>query len=395
MNTVVVIPTYWGRESHVGWKEGDAIYDHPTPLDKEGTLARAIDSIKILNDKDFTLVVIAAATAEDIEKKVEEKVSSILKGMNPGVDVVFFSHSHLERIKAELKKKGKEDLVDVLSLRGYSNIRNLCLFVPHLLGAEEVVLIDDDEVFEDPDFIKKAREFIGTEFKGEKILAVAGYYIQPDGGYLLHKDFEPWMVYWNNLEKMNEAFEKFIGKGERLKETPFVFGGNAIIHRDLFVKIPFDPGITRGEDIDYLINARMFGIKFYLDNQLFIRHLPPPKPYPTWMKMRVDIYRFVYEREKLRTQEPIKGMRKVTVEELDPYPGVFLRDDLEEKVYRASELLAIQYMAEGKPEDALESLKNIEIAKIQARPLHNPFRSYLSFQQKWESLMTLGSGLHI
>lgn len=325
---------------------------------------------------------------------MEKKVNSIIKECNPGVDIVFFSHSHLKMIKEQLKAQGREELGDILSLRGYSNIRNLCLFVPHLFGAETVILIDDDEVFEDPDFVKKAREFIGREINGEKILAIAGYYIQSYGGYLLKKEFEPWMVYWNNLEKMNEAFEKFIGKGERLKETPFVFGGNAVIHRDLFTQIPFDPGVTRGEDIDYLINARMFGIKFYLDNQLFIKHLPPPKPYSTWAKMRVDIYRFVYEREKLRAQEPIKGMKIVTPEELDPYPGVFLKDDLEEKVYRASELLAIQYIAQGKPEDALESLKNIEVAKIQARPSHNPFRAFLSFKQKWETLLS-GSGLHI
>lgn len=394
MKTAMVIPTYWGRESSTGWKEGDAVYDHPTPLDQEGTLARAIESIKILNDKDFTLFVIAAATAEDIEETVEKKVNSIIKELNPGVDIVFFSHSHLKTIKEQLKTQGRGDLGEILSLRGYSNIRNLCLFVPYLYGAEIVILIDDDEVFEDPDFVKKAREFIGREINGEKILAIAGYYIQPYGGYLLKKEFEPWMVYWNSLEKMNEAFEKFIGKGERLKETPFVFGGNAVIHRELFTKIPFDPGVTRGEDIDYLINARMFGIKFYLDNQLFIRHLPPPKPYPTWMKMRIDIYRFVYEREKLRTQEPIKGMRIVTPEELDPYPGVFLKDDLEEKIYRASELLAIQYIAQGKPEDALKALKNIEVAKIHGRPSHNPFHSFLSFKQKWETLLS-GIGLHI
>lgn len=51
MKTAMVIPTYWGRESSIGWKEGDAVYDHPTPLDREGTLARAIESIKILNEK--------------------------------------------------------------------------------------------------------------------------------------------------------------------------------------------------------------------------------------------------------------------------------------------------------------------------------------------------------
>jgi len=41
MKVTMVIPSYWARESGVGWKEGDAIYDHPSPLDSEGTLLRA------------------------------------------------------------------------------------------------------------------------------------------------------------------------------------------------------------------------------------------------------------------------------------------------------------------------------------------------------------------
>ena len=68
MKVTMVIPSYWAREREVGWKEGDAIYDHPTPLDSEGTLLRAIQSIKKLEDKDFQLVILAVATAEDIEK---------------------------------------------------------------------------------------------------------------------------------------------------------------------------------------------------------------------------------------------------------------------------------------------------------------------------------------
>jgi hypothetical protein len=44
----MVIPSYWARESEIGWKEGDTIYDHPTPLDNEGTLLRGW-GIKIFN----------------------------------------------------------------------------------------------------------------------------------------------------------------------------------------------------------------------------------------------------------------------------------------------------------------------------------------------------------
>ena len=52
VKVTMAIPSYWARESAVGWKEGDAIYDHPTPLDREGTLLGAIRSVNILKDKD-------------------------------------------------------------------------------------------------------------------------------------------------------------------------------------------------------------------------------------------------------------------------------------------------------------------------------------------------------
>jgi hypothetical protein len=57
MKTVMVIPTYWARDSRTGWKPGDIIYDHPTPIDQEGTLVRMLESLNILEDKNFSLVV--------------------------------------------------------------------------------------------------------------------------------------------------------------------------------------------------------------------------------------------------------------------------------------------------------------------------------------------------
>ncbi len=76
MKTTMVIPSYWAREAALGTKQTDAVYDHPTPLDEEGTLARALGSLGILADKDFELVVIAAANAEDVEERMESIAQS-------------------------------------------------------------------------------------------------------------------------------------------------------------------------------------------------------------------------------------------------------------------------------------------------------------------------------
>jgi len=386
VKVTMVIPSYWSRESKAGWKEGDAIYDHPTPLDSEGTLSRAIESIDILRDKDFQLVIIAVATAEDIESQVEEKVATIIKSNSATTRVLLFGSSRLKQIHELLIGKGKKEYIDLLQLRGYSNIRNLCIFIPHILGSEVAVFIDDDEVFEDPEFISKAKESIGKDIGGKIVNAVAGYYLQPDGDYHIKKPFRPWMKYWDQYDRMNEAFDRVIGTEPRLKETPFVFGGNMVIHQNLFV-VPFDPWVPRGEDIDFLINAKIFGFTFFLDNQLSIRHLPPPKTHSTWMQLREDIYRFIYERAKIEHQKEIKGLVKVYSADFDPYPGCFLKEDLEEKIEKSCKLLSKEYLAQGKKKDSEEALNNIELAKTDAVPKAGHFQKIYNLQKRWQELI--------
>jgi hypothetical protein len=392
VKTTMVIPSYWRREHALGTRETDAVYDHPTPLDEKGTLKRTLESLSILEDKDFNLVVIAVANAEDIEERVEDKVSNIISSVPSDIPAYLFSHTQLRHVHNALKQADGECFCELLNLRGYSNIRNLCLFLPHVLSSDIAVLIDDDEIFEDPFFISRAREFIGRTLDDAFIGAVAGYYLQPDGDWLVKREKSEWMKYWDKLDRMNEAFEQIIGRGPRLKETPFVFGGNMIVHREIFTRIPFDPNVTRGEDIDFLINMRMFGHKFFLDNTLSIKHLPPPKSHSTWKQLREDIYRFVFERAKLRDQDTtVEGMVTVSAEELSPYPGAFLKDDLEDKIASACMILADDYHAEGKEPDREETLKNIDIAIRDARPVENAFHQLLNIQKLWEKMMEFSS----
>lgn len=385
----MVIPSYWGRKKSEGWKEGDAVYDHPTSLDEEGILGRLLKSLSILQNKDFNLVIIGVPTNSDIQGEVETKITSILKANLPEIETLLFSSSHLEKVHHYLKDQNLEEYIPLLQLKGYSNVRNLCLFIPNILGAEAAVLIDDDEVFEDPRFMERTAEFIGQDIDKEKILAVAGYYLNPDGDFLLKKQLFPWMSYWNKNDCMNRAFLEIIAKGPRLKETPFAFGGNMVVHRRLFKFVPFDPAITRGEDIDFLINARMFGLKIYLDNELSIKHLAPPKAHPLWRQMREDICRFVFEKSKLEAQKPTPDMVRVTAEDLDPYPGEFLKKDLEEKIFRSNQMLAMEYLQKDDKPGVEECMKNILLSQTNAIPRENPFENLLNLQKRWKSLMDL------
>jgi CRP-like cAMP-binding protein len=390
MKPVIVIPSYWSREKAIGWQPGDAVYDHPTPLDEDGTLLRTLESLQTLNNKQFTLVVLACATAPEIEAQVESRVREIVRGADPIVESYIISHSQLDRFHETMSKSGHEDLCQVLSLRGYSNIRNMCLFIPYVMGAEVAILIDDDEIFDDPDFVDKATEYIGSRFMGQTIDGVAGYYLNAKGTYYDDVPEEiHWMTYWDRFGSKREAFDKMIPGEPRLKLTPFAFGGCMVIHRSLFRSVPFDPRITRGEDIDYVLNARMFGFNFFLDNQLWIQHRPPTKSHPTWQRFREDIFRLLYSKAKLDGQTEQVNMTFVEAEDFDPYPGEFLRDTLHDKILKTNLILALDYLANDRVDDAKETIRNIWLARTKAIPPDNPFEAYLDFQRQWRELRKL------
>lgn len=392
MKTIMMIPSYWSREAAVGWQPGDMIYDHPTPMDEKGTLSRTLESLQILENTNFTLIILACATAADIEQEVETRVREIVLEADPPVETYVISHSHLDRIHKVLEASDRGDLTEVLSLRGYSNIRNMCLYIPYVLGAERAILIDDDEHFDDPAFVDKAIEFIGSRFMGQTIDGVAGFYLNAKGSYYDDVPEEiHWMTYWDRFGSKREAFDKIIPGEPRMKLTPFAFGGCMVIHRSLFRTVPFDPRITRGEDTDYVLNARMFGFNFFLDNQLSIQHRPPEKSHPTWQRFREDIYRLLYSKAKIDGQTEQVNMTLVEAEDLDPYPGEFLRDTLDDKILKTNLILALDYLADDRVEDTKETIRNIWLARTKANPSDNPFEAYLVFQRRWRELRRLTS----
>jgi len=358
-DTTVVIPTYWCPSAKDNIIE-EKIFDDPTHVYEEGTLGRILDSFSILRDKDFTLVIIISSTAHEIEDEVIEKVKNIISPFNKRYDIKLLYYYNLIKLKERLLAENvSEDACNLINLDNYSSIRNICSIAGILNDSEITVFIDDDEVFTDEYFLERAREFIGKKHNGHKIEAVAGYYVQSDNNYRLDEKKVPgWKrEHWNNVIAMNKAFDRIISSSPRLNHTTFVFGGNMVIHKGLLMNIPFDPKITRGEDIDFLINVRINKINFWLDNELYIKHLPPAKKQPQWLSFREDIKRFLYERKKVMDHSDIEG---VSIEDLMPYPGVFIGEDLEQRIIKANKLLCLEYKKQGKKEDILECEKNIE-----------------------------------
>ena len=173
MRKTVIIPTYWARATGEPWRDGDAVYDHPTPVDKEGTLERTLESMKILTSKDFKLVILICPTAPEIEEQAIQKVIHIINETRLPAETYLFSASTLLEIKEIiLSDRINEKNERLLSMSGYANVRNMCLLAASILSSDVAILIDDDEIFETEDYIPRALEFLGKRIYGDVVHGV-------------------------------------------------------------------------------------------------------------------------------------------------------------------------------------------------------------------------------
>jgi hypothetical protein len=387
----MVIPSYWERAGNELISEEKIVFDHPTPLNEQGTLPRLLDSLDILQGMEGRVVVIAVANDPAIVADVEEKVNGLSAPYRDRYDVCCFGQTQIDILQKRLAVKGvSQSALALMNLDNYAAVRNMCSLAGILDASPYTVFIDDDEVFTDPEFLFKIEEDVAGEINGKSVEALAGYYLQPDTYLLEEGKVRPWQKpHWNNADAMNRAFKLFIGEGPRLKPTPFVFGGNMTVSLSVLKKVPFDPRITRGEDIDFLLNMRTVGITMYLDRQLAIKHLPPPSSSPAWKKIREDAVRFLYERKK------VSDHPELCIEEFMPYPGEFLGEDLEERIVRTCERLIRDYDSEGDGEGARECRATIQTVK------ENPFGSFdtrallKELAQNWQELTASAEGVGI
>ena len=389
MKLSIIVPTYWGREKSQGWQEGDLVFDHATPLDGEETLSRFLESLKVLNTTEYDLGLVVVPTCREIEPKVIERVNRLVENASCPVKPSLFT-PHTIRNIADVLGKSAVRMESLLNMDGYAQVRNACLMAAALFKSDVAVLIDDDEVFELSDFLDRVRAGLSMEHYGKKVQSLAGYYINADNDFLLKKENPSWAADWPKYKIMDQGFEVFIASDPRYKVTPFVFGGNLSLHRTLYSKVPFDVHVTRGEDIDYLLMARMYGVQTILDNTLHIKHLAPPKGHPEWQQFRQDVIRFGFQRAKMQRalEGSYEGITPLTAEEMDPYPGYFLKGDLESRVESSAKAMAESYRIKGDMESADQAMDNIFHFRRAANPGFDPISDFIELKKLWEELMT-------
>jgi len=385
MKTLLAIPTYWGSENYGLTGLQSPIYDHPTSINAEGTLDKAIESLKIFKKKDFDLLVLASGVSKKIEREMNKKLVEKLKQHSQKNKIYLFSNIELDSFKKIIHKYHSNKYDVFLDFKGYSQVRNLSLIIAQLLDADIIVSIDDDEYVTDPKFLLKAKEFIGGDLNGKRIDGIAGYYVYENKRTNLLDNKSKWTSVWDQTKQMNKAFNMSIEKGPRLKEAHFMLGGCSVIHKDLFTKVPYDTKIPRGEDMDYLINAKMFGFNIFFDRKFYVRHDPPPNKYPLWKTHRMDVRRFIYERQKIQQQEPRENMRMVRIKDVSPYLSAFIGKGLNSKIERSCGIIAEQYRVLGDNFSATRYMENAALAKSEHLPKYNVFDHLLLLQSKWVS----------
>jgi hypothetical protein len=332
--TAIVVPTYWGRAFGLR-RQGDSIEDHPTPANQQGTMARLLDSLQALRDRPRLVLLVISSSAPDVQTSAAYQVDAI-RDRFPDLPIALWTPSHVQILHGRLRSLGHADWIPWFDARGYPQIRNMQLLIPHLVDCDLVVALDDDEVVEDPFFLRRAAASIVLgAANGERVHGAASYYLD-EQGLRMHQVPPESAADPNPFERkialMNAALEAIEAKPGDVVRSYFALGGNMTFSRELLMRVGFDPAISRGEDIDYVINAALMGMLYHFDKQRPIRHLPPPgRSYRDfdYGKLQQDVRRFLYEREKLRAAGEHGGFAPLGAADLKPYPGELLGDDLE------------------------------------------------------------------
>lgn len=296
MNPIVVIPTYWSSESSCH-DDVSACYDHTTALDDpKPELEDCLASLEQVHGLGRVCLLLVAQP--DDEAIAKERVNGIADA-HPSIDTVVVTPSSARPIMKAFADSAEATVQgEPVSLRGYGAIRNMGLAVACILGHDVVVFLDDDEVVIDADFLLQAVYGLGLKTRsGLPVLVKSGYFLDRNEKPYAPLKPVPWYDrLWNKRAEFNKWMRQALDTS-RISRSNILTGGCAAIHAEAFTRVAFDPWITRGEDLDYLINLRLYGIDTWFDNQWKVKHLPPGNPMSA-SRFRQNLYRWIYEYKK-------------------------------------------------------------------------------------------------
>lgn len=378
MNPAIIIPTFHAGRPRKSGPNAISTYDHPTPLSKNGELPRCLQSL--LKVRGIGAVIILVSAEPAIEQQASEKVQRIAS-QYPSLNTIVIGAPEHMLIQQRMEQLGLSKMSKEIGLVGYSAVRNLGLVVANVLGFDSVVFLDDDEVVDDANFLQNAVYGLGKLTpKGIPILAKTGYYYNSEGSYL-SKSQDRW---YNHFWQQGKAFNRWIEKamrGPRLSRSNHVCGGCLALHKEAFKRLSFDPWIMRGEDLDYMLNLRMYGSDIWFDNKWSLRHLPPTTA-NEGVRFRQDIYRWLYEYRKMEYSRTQIDLLQVKPASLEPYPGPFLEPGIERRIRLTAWLRSFARPDKREYRQAAKAAKTDAAAYAQRN-----CSKYFEFQFVWPELM--------
>lgn len=335
LNPVIIIPSYWAEEGHADDLSERGAYDYTTPINKPlPELETCLSSLERV--RGVLRVIVLLIAPPSCRDSARARVNSICRA-HPDLNPLVVGPEEGNVITAAVGRLVPSAAGDAVSLRGYGSIRNLGLAAACVFGHDVAVFVYDDEVIEDEDFLTKAVFGLGAYTRQDlKILAKSGFFVdENDSPYA--KPGTRWSEkYWTKAASFNKVMEKAQGAKNRVTRSNHMCGGCCAIHAEAFTRIPFDPYITRGDDLDYVLNLRSHGLDCWFDNQWFVRLVPPEDAAPASSVFMQDVYRWLYEYRKLDALNARRDLRTITPESLMPYPAPWLSEQVRDRVRKTA-----------------------------------------------------------
>ncbi len=383
MEPIVVIPTFWTRRrsgrGRTTVDEVTAIYDHPTPINEESTLASCLQSLRNVRGLGRVLVIVAV-TDESIAHQAEDRVREIVDEF-PDIDAFVFGPAEMGSLHRRLEQLEFSDMIEGVTLLGYGAVRNVGLMAAGVMGHDSVIFLDDDEIVLDEDFMERALYGVGQTLQdGTPLLAKSGYYVDEQGRWQHSEPVRFADMFWRQRDAFNAALA-VIMKPPRIQRAKIAFGGCLILHRDMYSAVSFDPWVTRGEDMDYVINVRMHGGDVFIDDEWRVVHLPP-EPVSEAIRFRQDVYRFVYEHRKIEFAKSQVDLRQVTPKSMAPYPGDFIDSSVGWRAWVTGMLRGLT-----RPEKRLYFKAATRAVGDASEYAREHCQHYFEFQRRWPLMM--------
>ena len=379
MNPVIVIPTYWTDGAAEERRPG--AYDHATLFsDPHPELEACLSSL--VQVRGLPRIVLLVVCPEELCDAVVRRIEGML-AERPSLDVLMVTGREAAAISTAVGRTAPAVGTGAVSLEGYGAIRNMGLAVAAVLGHDVVVFLDDDEVVLGPDFMKKALYGMGRETRQRlPILVKSGYFYDRKGSPMADTTKKMGITnrWWTKRIEFNRWMAPAL-KGTRISRSNYLCGGCFAVHARVFRRVAFDPYITRGEDLDYLFNLRLFGLDAWFDNAWAVRHLPPAET-ESAPRFLQNVYRWYYEREKLAYAARRPDLNQVTPASLMPYPGPWISDELDDRV-RKTALARAVFTREHRGYWRIWR-RGIGEAKEHARKNNS---NYLRFETFWPTIM--------